>query len=385
MEPREPVPPRRGARSTPTPTLIRSTPTPTLDPFASESSSSPMDITTPTTPAEQGPPTNVFAKHLPALTDAQKQRVERARQFAHERTLKLTLLHHSSRHPAEGVVGVASGAASGAATGATTLPPIIFGGVTPTPLPAMLVPPSAESVIPQIAQPTLTHIQLSAMPPGMGEAGARELFSPYGPIRTLRVTPADPSVRRFFDACIVEYEVAESTFGALHDLHGRADMVGTGRPLKVTRAGPPLGIEALLAATPKAQPNRLFLANLHPRITEAQMRALFEPFGSVLKLALIPDAGSPSWPPPSRGYGYLEFGTQAHAHDAEKSLHNLMLGGMAMKVRRCALGGEFPKGMQFAEVCRARARVFVCVSVCVCVCLFVCVCMCVCVCVRCVK
>ena len=76
-----------------------------------------------------------------------------------------------------------------------------------------------------------------------------------------------------------------------------------------------------------AQQNKLYVGNLPFSVDEAQLRALFEPYGEISELALIMDrdTGRP------KGFGFITFANQAAAEKALEQ-NGKDLGGRAMRV-----------------------------------------------------
>lgn len=74
--------------------------------------------------------------------------------------------------------------------------------------------------------------------------------------------------------------------------------------------------------------NKLFVRNLSFNTEDADLSALFSPFGSVLsaKVAIDRDSGR------GRGFGFIEMGDVQSAEDAIKALDNTQFGGRQISV-----------------------------------------------------
>lgn len=75
-------------------------------------------------------------------------------------------------------------------------------------------------------------------------------------------------------------------------------------------------------------PTRLYVGSLHYNITEAMLKAIFEPFGSVDNVQLIYDTESGR----SKGYGFVTFREAESAKRALDQLNGFELAGRPMKV-----------------------------------------------------
>jgi RNA recognition motif-containing protein len=73
---------------------------------------------------------------------------------------------------------------------------------------------------------------------------------------------------------------------------------------------------------------RLFVGNLDYSTTEHQLRAAFEPFGTLVSVTVVIDRVTGS----SRGFGFVEYETDEVAQRAIESLDGSMLDERAIKV-----------------------------------------------------
>jgi RNA recognition motif-containing protein len=72
----------------------------------------------------------------------------------------------------------------------------------------------------------------------------------------------------------------------------------------------------------------LFIGNLSRDVTEADLRALFEPFGKISTLNIIKDKFSGG----SKGFGFIEMPVKEEAEAAMKALHRTPLKGQSMDI-----------------------------------------------------
>ncbi|RLG46897.1 MAG: RNA-binding protein [Thermoproteota archaeon] len=72
----------------------------------------------------------------------------------------------------------------------------------------------------------------------------------------------------------------------------------------------------------------IYIGNLAREVTEDELRALFEPFGEVTRVAIIKDRYSGE----SRGFGFVEMPSRAAAEKAMKELDGKEFKGRNLKV-----------------------------------------------------
>ena len=72
----------------------------------------------------------------------------------------------------------------------------------------------------------------------------------------------------------------------------------------------------------------LYVGNLPHSTTEAELRNLFEPHGAVEKITLVTDRDTGR----SRGFGFVEMGSDAEAQAAINGMNGQPLGGRSVVV-----------------------------------------------------
>ncbi len=84
---------------------------------------------------------------------------------------------------------------------------------------------------------------------------------------------------------------------------------------------------------------KIYVGNLDLNLTEADLRSMFEPFGTLDSVALVTDRDTGR----SRGFGFVEMGNNAEANAAMTSLNGKEVGGRALTVNeaRPKAGGDF--------------------------------------------
>lgn len=85
---------------------------------------------------------------------------------------------------------------------------------------------------------------------------------------------------------------------------------------------------------------KLFVRNLSYSTGDAELRAAFEPHGRVVAAEVIVDRLTGQ----SRGFGFVEFGTQEEANTALGALHESVLDGRSLQVNTARDRGSAPTG-----------------------------------------
>ncbi|VDP38615.1 unnamed protein product [Schistosoma margrebowiei] len=135
----------------------------------------------------------------------------------------------------------------------------------------------------------------------------------------------------------VEFEVPEAASLALDQMNG---YTLAGRNLKVGRpsnAPQTAALEAELRAEVSTKP-RVYIASVHPELTESDIQTVFEAFGKVNSCSLYPD---PKCSGRHRGFGYIDFESEEAAIAAVSSMNCFDLAGQQLRVGRALT----PKGV----------------------------------------
>jgi RNA recognition motif-containing protein len=85
---------------------------------------------------------------------------------------------------------------------------------------------------------------------------------------------------------------------------------------------------------------KLFVGNLSFETTESDLRTLFEPFGSVASCSLIMDKFTNK----SRGFAFIEMGSQAEATKAIAEMNGKDCAGRALTVNEAKPREDRPRG-----------------------------------------
>ncbi|MCP9262500.1 Poly(U)-binding-splicing factor half pint [Dirofilaria immitis] len=131
----------------------------------------------------------------------------------------------------------------------------------------------------------------------------------------------------------LEYEIPEAALLAQESMNGvlmGGRNLKVGRPSNMPQAQP---IIEMVMQEAKAY-HRVYVASVHPDLSESDLKSVFEAFGEVTKCQLAratgPNAGSGH-----RGFGYLEFSNAQSANEAIAGMNMFDLGGQYLRVGKC--------------------------------------------------
>jgi hypothetical protein len=139
----------------------------------------------------------------------------------------------------------------------------------------------------------------------------------------------DPVTQKHKGFAFVEYEIPEGAQLALEQMNGA--MLG-GRNIKVGRpSNMPQAQQVIDEIQEEAKNyNRIYIASIHPELTEEDIKSVFEAFGAIVfcKLAQGTSPGS------HKGYGFIEYSTNQAALESIASMNLFDLGGQLLRVGR---------------------------------------------------
>lgn len=161
----------------------------------------------------------------------------------------------------------------------------------------------------------------------------------------------DPVTQKHKGFAFVEYEIPEGAQLALEQMNGA--MLGgrnikVGRPSNMPQAvsllpdrslGLWLNLSLLFSMQQQVideiqeeakNYNRIYIASIHPELTEEDIKSVFEAFGSIVFCKLA--AGSS--PASHKGYGFIEYSTNQAALESIASMNLFDLGGQLLRVGR---------------------------------------------------
>jgi RNA recognition motif-containing protein len=76
--------------------------------------------------------------------------------------------------------------------------------------------------------------------------------------------------------------------------------------------------------------NRIYIASIHPELTEEDIKSVFEAFGAIVFCKLAPNTS----PASHKGYGFIEYSTNQAALESIASMNLFDLGGQLLRVGR---------------------------------------------------
>ncbi|KAK2722964.1 poly(U)-binding-splicing factor PUF60-like [Artemia franciscana] len=157
----------------------------------------------------------------------------------------------------------------------------------------------------------------------------RNAFAPFGPIKAINMS-WDPVTQKHKGFAFVEYELPEAAQLALEQMNGA---VMAGRNIKVGRPSNMPQAQSIIDEINEESKslNRIYIASVHPDLTEDDIKGVFEAFGKIISSRLAPAPGSGN---KHKGFGFIEYETTQAAHDAIASMNLFDLGGQYLRVGR---------------------------------------------------
>ncbi|VDD85651.1 unnamed protein product [Enterobius vermicularis] len=157
-------------------------------------------------------------------------------------------------------------------------------------------------------------------------------FSVFGPIKSINMS-WDAVTGHHKGFAFLEYEIPEAALLAQESMNGvlmGGRNLKVGRPSNMPQAQP---IIEMVMREAKAY-HRVYVASVHPDLSESDLKSVFEAFGEVTKCQLAratgPNAGNGH-----RGFGYIEFSSAASAAEAIAGMNMFDLGGQYLRVGKC--------------------------------------------------
>lgn len=156
--------------------------------------------------------------------------------------------------------------------------------------------------------------------PKVDERDLFEFFSHVGRVEDIRLI-RDQRTQRSKGLCYVEFSEKDSVIKAVA-LTGQ--LIG-GYPITIQI------IESEMSRTPaaaEAKPMKLYVGNLHVNVSEGDLQPVFEAFGPLDFIDLHKDPATGA----SRGFGFVQYKTEADAKAALGALNGLDVAGQSIKV-----------------------------------------------------
>ncbi|CAF3881989.1 unnamed protein product, partial [Rotaria magnacalcarata] len=160
----------------------------------------------------------------------------------------------------------------------------------------------------------------------LNEAMLKQAFQPFGPVKSVSLT-FDPVTNRHKGFAFLEYETPEAAQLSIEQMNG---VILGGRNIKVGRpSNMPQAQPIIDQLTEEAKNyNRIYIASIHPDLTEKDIQSVFEAFGKIRSSSLSKDTATGK----HKGYGFIEYETVQAAQDAINSMNLFDLGGQFLRV-----------------------------------------------------
>jgi ELAV/HuD family splicing factor len=155
-----------------------------------------------------------------------------------------------------------------------------------------------------------TNLIVNYLPQNLTEDGLKALFSPYGVVQSCKLI-VDKTTHTSLGYGFVNYGTPEEADAAIEKLNGASI---DKKVLKVSYARP---------SSVSIKNANVYVANLPLALTNAELDALFQPYGSIItsKILLDPDNGI------GRGVGFVRFDKYSQAETAIAALNGKQIVG----------------------------------------------------------
>uniref|UniRef100_A0A3P9CRZ1 Poly-U binding splicing factor b n=1 Tax=Maylandia zebra TaxID=106582 RepID=A0A3P9CRZ1_9CICH len=238
---------------------------------------------------------------LPPLTPEQQEALQRAKKYAMEQSIKSVLVKQTIAHQQQQLTNLQVAAQR------------------------------------QRALAIMCRVYVGSIYYELGEDTIRQAFAPFGPIKSIDMS-WDSVTMKHKGFAFVEYDVPEAAQLALEQMNsvmlgGRNIKVG--RPSNIGQAQP---IIDQLAEEARAY-NRIYVASVHPDLSDDDIKSVFEAFGRIKSCTLARDPTTGR----HRGFGFIgELGGVSHSlvpSCCYKSATNLPAGGQSSNASHEAVAG----------------------------------------------
>ncbi|XP_023160398.1 poly(U)-binding-splicing factor half pint [Drosophila hydei] len=229
---------------------------------------------------------------LPKLTSEQHDLVSKAKKYAMEQSIKMVLMKQTLAHQQQQL-----------ATQRT-------------------------QVQRQQALALMCRVYVGSISFELKEDTIRAAFTPFGPIKSINMS-WDPITQKHKGFAFVEYEIPEGAQLALEQMNGA--LMG-GRNIKVGRpSNMPQAQQVIDEVQEEAKSfNRIYVASIHPDLSEDDIKSVFEAFGPILYCKLAQGTSVHT----HKGYGFIEYANKQAMDEAIASMNLFDLGGQLLRVGR---------------------------------------------------
>ncbi|KAJ8011387.1 hypothetical protein DPEC_G00057660 [Dallia pectoralis] len=244
---------------------------------------------------------------LPPLTPEQQEALQKAKKYAMEQSIKSVLVKQTLAHQQQQLTNL-------------QMASLTMGFGDP------LSPLQSVAAQRQRALAIMCRVYVGSIYYELGEDTVRQAFAPFGPIKSIDMS-WDSVTMKHKGFAFVEYEVPEAAQLALEQMNsvmlgGRNIKVG--RPSNIGQAQP---IIDQLAEEARAF-NRIYVASVHPDLSDEDIKSVFEAFGRIksCNLAREPTTGK------HKSFGFIEYDKAQSSQDAVSSMNLFDLGGQYLRV-----------------------------------------------------
>ncbi|XP_061109949.1 poly(U)-binding-splicing factor PUF60a isoform X2 [Conger conger] len=251
---------------------------------------------------------------LPPLTPEQQEALQKAKKYAMEQSIKSVLVKQTLAHQQQQLTSLQMASLT-----------MGFGDA--------LSPLQSVAAQRQRALAIMCRVYVGSIYYELGEDTIRQAFAPFGPIKSIDMS-WDSVTMKHKGFAFVEYEVPEAAQLALEQMN--SVMLG-GRNIKVSRPTPSVGRPSNIG---QAQPiidqlaeearafNRIYVASVHPDLSDEDIKSVFEAFGRIKSCTLARDPTTGK----HKGYGFIEYDKAQSSQDAVSSMNLFDLGGQYLRV-----------------------------------------------------
>ncbi|KAM6971494.1 poly(U)-binding-splicing factor PUF60-like isoform 1-T1 [Tautogolabrus adspersus] len=244
---------------------------------------------------------------LPPLTPEQQEALQMAKKYAMEQSIKSVLVKQTIAHQQQQLTNLQMAA-------------VTMGFGDP------LSPLQSVAAQRQRALAIMGRVYVGSIYYELGEDTIRQAFAPFGPIKSIDMS-WDSVTMKHKGFAFVEYDLPEAAQLALEQMNsvmlgGRNIKVG--RPSNIGQAQP---IIEQLAEEARAF-NRIYVASVHPDLSDSDIKSVFEAFGRIKSCTLARDPTTGR----HRGFGFIEYEQPQSSLDAVSSMNLFDLGGQYLRV-----------------------------------------------------
>ncbi|XP_065367365.1 poly(U)-binding-splicing factor half pint isoform X2 [Calliphora vicina] len=229
---------------------------------------------------------------LPKLSSEQHDTVRKAKKYAMEQSIKMVLMKQTLAHQQQQLAS------------------------------------QRTQVQRQQALALMCRVYVGSISFELKEDTIRAAFLPFGPIKSINMS-WDPITQKHKGFAFVEYEIPEGAQLALEQMNGA--LMG-GRNIKVGRpSNMPQAQQVIDEIQEEAKNfNRIYVASIHPDLSEEDIKSVFEAFGPILYCKLAQGTSLHT----HKGYGFIEYANKQAMDEAIASMNLFDLGGQLLRVGR---------------------------------------------------